>query len=191
MSSARPPIRVLLQAHFRADPRKTTVLALLVVVLIAACVRWWLKSSSPATADASQVAGAVDPSLLPLGHNGDESAQAVLPPREPVDLPARQELSRDPFAIDLEAFPWAATGEPTDNALPAVDMTEERIRAAAAQLVLQMILHDDSPLACISGRIVRPGQKIDGFVVSRIDQAQVVLHRQGVEITLDLNWEAD
>jgi hypothetical protein len=40
--------------------------------------------------------------------------------------------------------------------------------------------------ALISGRVVRPGQSVKGFVLKKIMSRQVVLVRNGVELRLEM-----
>lgn len=56
-----------------------------------------------------------------------------------------------------------------------------RINADLESLVLQSTITGPVPLAHISGRLVRPGDHVDGFSVVRIDDRRVTLERSGIE----------
>ncbi len=181
----------VLRAHLRADPRKTGVLIVLVVVMAIVFARLYLKSSVPNEANASDGGGAVP------SREGDTSGATDVTEREPATTPKRvvipghlpTELARNPFAVRLDRFPLA--GGPTEPiSTPSAEVVEggpdEDIREAANELALQSTICGGFPLACINGQVVSQGQEIAGFVVKSIEPTRVVLWRGGTAVALNL-----
>jgi len=188
MSVSRRGKWATIQAHLRADPRKTGALAVLIVAMVIMYVRVFWKSSSPEDAEASAAAVVEeqqDPQTAPVPAG---LATGVSVPRVTLAQPLPRELTRNPFAVDLERFPPAegpddSSEEPPE---PAGGDPGEAIREAAGELVLQSTIYSDQPLACISGQVLRRGQEIAGFVVKSIEPTRVVLWRDGTEVVLNL-----
>ncbi len=189
MSSLRPSAWAVVNAHLRADPRKTGVLAVLFVVLAMVVGRLWLGSGGAAEAEAQagSQAAAGTANATPPGSGVPNAAR--IRARAKVSVPAAPATQRaDPFAVDADVFPRTRSDpdeEPGPEAPPTGGRADE-IRAAAASLHLQSTLSGASPLACISGRVVQPGDRIDGFVVESIAPGNVVLRRDGVRVMLQL-----
>lgn len=185
MSRAKPPILVVLKAHFRANRRKTGILAVLAVVMMVVYGRMFFKSGGPSPAGASVVVA--DPAPANTSTSAG-SRPAKVTPRVTLSDPVPAGVSRDPFVVDLDKFARA----PGESAIPAqtIEIVEgdphAEIRAAADELELQAISYGESPLACISGQLVLPGQEIAGFVVSSVEPMRVVLRRGSIEVALNL-----
>ena len=190
MSSSKPPIWLVLRAHFRADARKTGILVALAVVMVVVYARLYHKSGSPKEADAAvePVASAV--TAPPTGTLGATDKPRGTRPRVSLAEPLSTQLARNPFAIELDQFPLAegfvesSSPEPTD--LKGWDPDED-IREALRELILQSTICGAWPLACINGQFVRPGEEVAGFVVKRVEPTRVVLRRGNIEAALDLN----
>jgi len=58
--------------------------------------------------------------------------------------------------------------------------------AAAAELVLESTIVGPAPLASIGGRVVRPGDEIDGFVLERVEPTRVMRRRHEIRVILPL-----
>lgn len=178
MKTGRCGIGVLLAAHFRADPRKTALLIMLVVVMLVVYVRMFVKGVSVGAA----VAGAEPSVVLPPAGPGRPAV--THPDRLPLpEMPAR-ELQGDPFAVDLERYPPAPQGKKDDAGAVVSGHTDDSVREQAESLALQSTLCGPAPIACISGQFLRPGQQINGFVLQRVEPTRVILQREGVQVTL-------
>ncbi len=186
MGSGRPPIRVLIRAHLQADPKKTAVLVLLAVVMVIVYVRMFSSSETP------QVAVAADPALVVPAAAASGAAQNQAPQASPrvartlLPQPAIRELARDPFVVPslyAQATPASTDEEPSGLTGPAL---EREIRTGAEQLVLQSTISGRVPLATINGRVLSPGDEIEGFVLEQIEPTSVVIRRAGVRVKLPL-----
>ncbi len=176
MSTGRPPVWVVFQAHLRADPRKTALLAILALVMVGLYGRWLLGSKGLQPADAAAT-------MTPVAIIGTgETTGVVVPPAVRLSRPLVRTIDHDPFAIDLEAYPRVA-GSVVATAANATGGVAE-IRGSAGALVLQSTLCGPSPAACVNGKVIRLGEEIEGFVVERIEPDRVVVSRENVRLTL-------
>ncbi len=185
MRIAKPPLRVLLAAHLRADPRKSAVLVVLTLVLAVLYVRWLWPGAGP-----EQIEAAGIPAASPTGGQSPSragpGAAGPTPPRMLISTPLVRELTGDPFALDLQRYP-AGREEPADRSQPpAPVMFEDPVEAAARTLTLQSTMCGPAPLACINGEFIKPGQRVNGFVLERVEPTRVVLERDGVKVELYL-----
>ena len=190
MSKAKPPLWIVLRAHFRASPRKTGLLIALAVILVVVYVRLFMTSSSPSEAGAA-VTDAPGPDPTGVNPGGTAHKAGPVAQRVPLSVPVSTRLARNPFVVDPSKFP--ITNSPVDpgpvSATPGEGPTadpNEMIRAAASELTLQAVFYGESPLACINGEVVSPGQEIAGFHVKRIEPTRVVLHQGGIDVALNL-----
>lgn len=179
-SSARPPVWSVVQAHLRAQPRKSAVLAALAIVLVVVSVRTLMRSGMPSTAEAQVVE---DPA------QSDEGAALSAPQpaagRVSLPRPLVRELPLDPFVLNVSQLPGAEPEGSEAVEIITPDAGEE-IRELASSLVLQSTMYGEKPVACINGQLLRPGQQIEGFVVERVSATRVVLKKDGVEVALSL-----
>ena len=186
MGSRRPSVWILIRAHLRGDPKKTAVLVLLSIVMVGVYARLFLSISKGGPQEVS--AADVAPTAVPTVSVDDTppSGARAKKTRVRLDRPLVRKLSRDPFTLgsDFMVDSSSANGQATDEAR-SLDPVQ-RARAAAAALVLESTLCGSMPLAAISGRVVRPGEKIDGFVLERIEPNRVILRRHEVRVVLPL-----
>lgn len=190
MSATKAPIWVVVRAHLRSDVRKTGVLVVLILAMVVVYARLFFKSGGTSTADASTTA--VVPGVPAAGAQTRNAREDHSVPAERMTLsaPLFRKLARDPFAVDLGKFPFAAgAGQRMSDPPLGADAgdREEAIRAAASELVFQGIIYDGhSSIACINGQVVRPGQQIAGFVVKRVEPMRIVLQYEDVQVVLNL-----
>lgn len=184
MGSGRPPVWILIRAHLRRDPKRTAVLVLLAVVMVVVYARLFFTGDSPQEASAADRAVAVVPPTAAAG--GSNSATGPAEARVKLDRPLFRRLSRDPFTLGsghLVDTP-GVNGRSTSEA-PGLDPTQQA-QDAAAEFVLESTIVGPEPLASISGRVVRPGDEIDGFVLERVEPTKVVLRRHEIRVILQL-----
>lgn len=111
----------------------------------------------------------------------------------PVDTPA-DELADIPTSVFTTRYRApqpvaAATSPPPPPDDPADRETKlrDRLRAEArATLRVQAVLLGNPGLATINGRILRPGDSINGYRLDRVHSNGVTLFRDGVSISLML-----
>ena len=184
MGSGRPPVWILIRAHLRRHPNKTAVLVLLAVVMVVVYARLFLTTDGPQEAVAADRAVAASPPAAGVGVSASRTGPAEA--RVRLDRPLIRKLGRNPFALgsDRSADPSSADGSSTSEA-PSLDPAQQ-VRDAAAKLVLESTICGSAPLASISGRVVRPGDEIEGFVLERVEPTKVVLRRHEIRVILPL-----
>ena len=184
MGSGRPPVWILIRAHLRGAPKKTAVLIVLTAVLVIVYVRLFLTTDSPQEASAADQSVAVVPPTAVANASAFEDGPVEA--RTKLDRSLTRRLSRNPFTLGSSQLVDVSSND-SGSAIesPGLDLVE-RIYAAAAELVLESTIVGSAPLASISGRGVRPGDEIDGFVLERVEQTQVVLRQQEIRVVLPL-----
>lgn len=181
MAIKRPPVAVLIAAHIQAQPRKAAVLGVLFVVMVGIYARNYVWSTGPRRADAHSRADIEGLAERAAGNVRQR------PERVSIDLPERRELRRDPFRIDLSRYPTHQPALQHDAREAIADSLDtDAIRAKAEGLTLQSILWQDNgnAVACIAGRMVRPGDSIEGFTVRRVEPTRVLLEKDGCRLVL-------
>jgi len=184
MGNRRPPVWILFWAQLRGDPKKTAVLIVLAIVFAGVYTRLFFRKGSPQEASAADLAVAIVPptavAVAPAARVTPTETRVCL------DRPLVRTLSRDPFAIGSDPIEDAsdANGQATDDGFSPDPV--QRAKAAAAQLVLESTMVGSAPLAAINGRVVRPGETIDGFVLERIEPTNVILRRHDIRVVLPL-----
>lgn len=174
MSARRPPLRVVLKEQLRADPRKTAVLALLTVIMVTMYGRWMLRSKPVGAGPARALA--LPTMVMP------DSAAITVPPALRLSRPLLRQVDRDPFAFDPGAYPLIAGTAPSAD-VPSMSVPGD-VDSLPTGLVLQSTLCGPSATACVNGKVVRPGDEIEGFVLERIAPDHVVVQRNNVRLTL-------
>ncbi len=164
----------------KKDPKKLCLMLGLGAVMMLLWGRLLLKQI-PRTAVAT-------PSLAVV--EVDSSATAKLSYRTPstlyVNLPT--EPARDLFAFDSTDYP-KLTGK-TDNAEklalePADEKIEDKeLQELSRNLVLESTVTGPRSCAIINGRIMQPGQTINGMTLRTVQSRQVVLEYRGRWIRL-------
>jgi hypothetical protein len=169
-----------------ADRRKTGALLGLTVVLAVIVVRQLPSGGEPSSAAAASNNAVASDGVIPAVPAGSAGQPAE---RVALTEPLSHDLIRDPFKADPSLLPPGGTGARGAGGGEVSGMPADPTSAPqdpAAGLVLQSTIYGDAPLACINGQVVRPNEKIAGFVVERIEGSRVVLGRDGVQLILRL-----
>jgi hypothetical protein len=190
-----------IQAAVRSDPRRSTLLMVLVVVLIGLWARLFL-NSHPSEASAAHEAvvaaglAADNPADLP-GHRAQTGLSLADWARQPVNRP----LSRNFFTVPYDSYPrdpsHPQTDQHTDNtsaksASSQADQIRERqilvenVREQAANLSLDGIVMGPNPKASVNGELLGVGQNIGatGFRIVSIEPRRIFVELNGVRIDL-------
>ncbi|MEX1016467.1 MAG: hypothetical protein WD534_09760 [Phycisphaeraceae bacterium] len=174
--------------RFKHD-RKLAIMAGLLVVALLLWGRLLLQSPLPQTATATaNVAARAQPATpLPALEVGPQ-ARAVVQ----VDLP--DYLTRDLFNFPAEEHAWAvpknvepeANEEKSEPQRSDDQLRSATVRKAAEDLQLRSVMMGESPSAVINGRVLRPGQQIQGFTLLEVSERHVLLERHGVIVRLKM-----
>jgi hypothetical protein len=161
-----------------ANQKKLSALLLLVAVglLLWGRLLWTQQVPRVVMAHPEEASG------LAPGSEGSAPANAPAPRATVyVDLPT--DLARDLFAA-AEA-PAPLTPEP-DKSGPQVADDNQQTTPTAKGLVLQTTILGTPPRALINGRLLVPGDRINGFTLRRILRREVVLEMNGIEVRLGM-----
>lgn len=183
----------------RVDPKKTTLMSVLAVVLVVMIARMTLSGAHPAAALASLVQPnrvALTPKAVTTNRNAAALARWLNQPAQPI--------SRNLFATRLDFFPtdntsvaqnsasgdfWSQLGKSIAQATDEENKREnlkESFRQQAGKLRLQSTMAGAQPRAMLNGKLVSEGNEVEGFRVIRIDTRRVVLERQGFRFELTM-----
>jgi hypothetical protein len=190
-----------LAKEFGRDPKKTTILAVLLIVGVVFGLRT-INKQSPSSAEA----GGLGDMAIFSGESA--SAGPVVPFRdfasseEPKDLNLASmnlEVTRDLFSFDASHFERIVKDDPVvDRPDETPDMQgpevgeSERIAAIhqlATELDLQSTMASDRPAAMINGKVLGVGDRINGFRIVQISTGQCVVEQDGVRISLQMTQE--
>lgn len=153
-----------LKANFRASPAKSAALGILALVLVVMQVRHFAGRPAPAQAGAVNWAALRDDPLK-------ETTAKARTPRP--DL--HRTLLRNPFAAADDGIWGEGEGD--------------RKAKEDAPLTLQFTMCDqtnESSWAVISGVVVKPGARVDGYEVVDIGRRRAVLRRGADELVLKM-----
>jgi hypothetical protein len=168
----------------KRDKKRAALLGVLVLVAGIVIARQFL-SQTPQPASAASVSQAYQP--RPAVQADATGAPKVAKPFVRVD----KKISRDIFAPNTDYFPVEAapvpqkivTSAPTTQEATSV---ETMVRNLAQSLQLQSTMLGDQPTAIINGRVLKAGDSLKQFKVVSISTDQVVLERNGIEVTLEM-----
>jgi len=179
-----------LKRQILADKKKLSLMASLLAVMLLLWGRLLLKQV-PRTAIA-------EPSIAPAAavdtvEKSDEPVTYAPAPPVRVNLPSV--VKRDLFRFDKDRYPQSESEQAvTDPGKSAADSSErdkqrliEDIRRWVDTLVYQGAILGETPRAMINSRIYSRGDKINGFVITKVMARQVVFERDGIEITLPMS----
>jgi len=201
--------KLVIQA--KADPKKASILGVLTVIMIFSWYRMAGDDSSsggPARASASvtpvRAGGAVLPdNLRAPSSTTSATVQALLEwQRRPI-----APLSRNLFVINYDFFPQdGSTPAPlhvqqgdgfwdhiAKSMTARADQKRERevlvenLRGQALQLKLQSTVLGASPKALVNGQLVRVGDVVASFRVTKIEARRIVVEREGIKLEVRSN----
>lgn len=179
-----------------ADPKKTTLMSALAIVLLVVLCRLALNGGKPSAALAAFVQPAKNGSITKQVPTNKNAAALVRWLAEPP-----RKLSRNLFATRLDYFPtdntsvansasadfWSQLGKSITQATDEENKREnlkESFRQQAGKLRLQSTMAGAQPRAILNGKLLSEGSEIEGFRVIKIEARRVVLERQGLRFEL-------
>jgi len=187
-----------LAKEFGRDPKKTTMLAVLLLVGVIFGLRM-LKKQSPSSAEGGTLAG------MEI-FTGDSAPQGPTIPfrgfedsHEPKDLDIESmnlEVTRDLFSFDASYFQRIPRAEPDPDGpddthvtrVPAVSEAERiaTVNDQAGVLALQSTMASNRPVAMINGKVLGVGDRIEGFDIVHISTGRCVVEKDGVQVSLQM-----
>jgi hypothetical protein len=191
----------------KADPKKASVLGVLLVVMVVMWFRLFGGSSAGPAAAAATVSGARASfgtvGELPRSNNRPGSLQSF---QEWAAAPVAP-LSRNLFAINYDFFPQDGSkpqplrtfhgngfwDQVAKSMTVRADQKRERevllenLRLQAAQLKVQSTVMSATPKALINGELVGVGDVVASFRVSKIEPRRIVVEREGIKLELRFN----
>jgi hypothetical protein len=194
-SKASPAIKQRLRAALLRDPKKSSMMAGLAIIILIMVAR--MGSNGPPAATASflrrSVAATSDlqsPAPMAVSNN------AVL---EWLAQPHRQ-VERNLFAIKLDHYARAGSHgesvdspeEPEKSPTDATDQERERqillenLQSQAAKLKLQTTVMGSVATALVNGELVKVGDTVAGFKVVRIEARRVSVEQDGVVLEIEM-----
>jgi len=189
----------------RQDPKKATILAVLLAVLGGL----WLKmvlSGAPKSAAAMTVPQPVAP-VIPDSNNKPKSSDSMGLLRDWVGEPLPPGVSRNLFAVQLDYYPMDAAhvvhdsrtvDDPTfwEKLAKSIDAQAEEqhkrenliqnLRQQAGQMQLTSTVMGPRPKAMINGSMVGEGEVVAQFRVLRIEARSVVVEREGIKLEIPM-----
>lgn len=180
-------------AAVKADPKKSVVLAVLVVVLGIFWVRAISSVAGPSKASAASLAPAASTAATPAPVVVIPRAYQLL--RDWAKGPI-EPMSRNLFYINYDAFPSDGSGkgkqkmaEKSDPSSSDYQNRRQKVAAfikAAEDLRLQSILMGQEPKALLEGRLVREGDVVANFRVLKIESRSVIIEREDIRLEIKL-----
>ncbi len=175
-----------------ADKRKVALMMSLLAVAMLLWGRLLLKDvPRSAVADPDENASA---STQPDTNSAAPTDNVRL---EVVQVRGLAPVERELFAFDTQAYPRIAKPQakldvdPKSGVHPTDEMMQQQaermaVYAAARGLTLQSTLLGTRNRAMINGVLLEPGDTILGFELKSVGDRQVVLARDGVQVTLEM-----
>lgn len=129
--------------------------------------------------------------LSPIAQGPEPQADNPLRERPRVEVRLRREIDRDLFAVPEDAYRKVReiSSPPVQKSPPQTSDEEIRaaqMREALKRLRLESTVLGQRPLALISGRSVRPGEKIEGFTLLEVRSRSVILRMHGLTVELEI-----
>ena len=186
-----------LMQQAKADPKKATILGVLLLIMTVVIVK--STSSSPsATAGSTNIPRSLNTTDIPKpANNKPGSGDALMIwARGPIP-PA---LSRNLFVVNYDCFPqdgtkpvfvrvshgdgfWDQLAKSMASRADQINERQvllEKYQAEVAKMKLQSTMMGASPKALINGELVGVGDVVASFRVSKIEARIVVLEREGI-----------
>jgi hypothetical protein len=206
-----PPFVDKLVRQAKADPKKASILGVLVLVMLVLWLRMMVSGGAgPSRAAANVTAGARGGEGALASDNyrrpGSRSTPALKALMDWAQRPISP-LSRNPFVINYDYYPQDGT-RPAPPRIPQGDgfwdqlaksmtaradsikehqLLVENLRLQAAQLKVQSTVMGAKPRALINGEFVGEGSIVASFRVSKIEARRIVLEREGIKLEVRFN----
>ena len=169
------------------DKRKLGLVVLLLVVGLLLWGRLILTKDVPRTALA-------DPADVGAeAETAAETTPVAAVVRPVVHLALADRVERDLFQLNPQLFP--PIEDQTDGAVDGLDEEAntsadsriQRVRTEAAEVLsLQSTLQGAEPLALINGELMKVGDQVQGFTVTKIGSRRVTLRKDEVNVHLEM-----
>jgi hypothetical protein len=189
-----PLVQKLRQALLK-DPKRSSVLAGLGVVMLVLWARLLLNGPASATASLIRrsVAAITDsPAPMMRGPSSNPVLDWLAQPKRPVQ--------RNLFAIKLDYYARAAgktassesqddpTKPPADEADQArqQQILLDNLQTQAAKLKLQTTLMGTTPRAMVNGQLVKEGDTVEGFTVVKIAPRKITVQQDGAVLEIEM-----
>jgi hypothetical protein len=213
VANIMPPFVDKLVRQAKADPKKASVLGVLVLVMLVLWVRMMAGGGSgPSRASANITAGSrggdgggvlTSDNYRRPGGRSTPTLKALMDWAQRPIAP----LSRNPFVINYDYYPQDGT-RPALPRAPQGDgfwdqlaksmtaradsikehqMLVENLRLQAAQLKVQSTVMGAKPRALINGEFVGEGSIVASFRVAKIEARRIVLEREGIKLEVRFN----
>jgi hypothetical protein len=183
------------KAALRRDPKRAGIMGALGLVMLILWGRMLL--GGPATVTATSIRRSIAPIT--------DSTTALAKPTGTSPLvewlgKPKQAVSRNLFAIPQVSYSRAGTNGPAPDAEDAVGSAQaaamdakipleillENLKSEAARLKLQGTMIGSAPRAIVNGEILKEGDVIAGFVVTRILPREILLQHEGVLLEISM-----
>jgi hypothetical protein len=187
------PVLEKIKTVLKKDRKRSGLIVGFAVTLLILWARMLMNGPAPATASlARQSESAImnPPETTPRLQASAAVLEWLAKPKQPV--------SRNLFTMHLENYAragdhMAATSADTDLTDNPDDQTDEKcegqillenLRSQASTLKLQTTLMGSSPIAMINGDLLKVGDRVGGFVVTRIEANRVEIQQDGVVLEI-------
>lgn len=196
-----------LVAAIKADPKKTTILIAL-GVLLAVMVSRMLLNSQRGPAASARAAGLPAASAASSAASGAATGARSTPAAAALQKwsdAAVPPISRNLFNVRIEYFPVDGSRTTQSSATEGgfwsrlekslalqADQRDKRenlkanFRAQAAQLKLQSTMPGPQPRALVNGELVGEGSVVAGFRVLKIEARRIEVEREGIKLEIQM-----
>ncbi len=182
--------------QLKAQPKKTAVMCLLIVVLVIILVRAFHKPGTasgmvnplPASEPAAPMNEKKDTGQKVKAENFDSIVFEMIQEKNPADPVFPR---RNIFAVNLNYFPkQSVPSEKGSKEHKPLDPRQFQLNSLQEQVMgfqLQSTMTGPAPTAYIDGNLVREKESYKGFVIRKIQDGKVILEAKGFSFSLFLN----
>ncbi len=204
---ANNPIAKLLEAA-KADPKKASVLTVLVAVLGTMWIRMAATDSGGPRSAAAATASASDNEVASRGQAAGRGAMSTAASAALVEWRSApvSPIVRNLFTVQLDQYAhqggvpapvvsrvedgfWdelaKSLSSQADQSKQRQIQTDNAVRDAG-KLQLQTIVMGASPKAVIHGEMVEEGSVVAGFRVSKIEARRIIIEREGIRLEIPM-----
>lgn len=207
MNSAAQWLNELNKA-LRADPKKSGLLALLLLLLVVLVWRTAFSGGKPSPASAKSAASSIAGPTLPGASSPKQTAarpagvSAAMAQWAEAPVPP---VSRNLFAVRIDYFPvdgsrttpqgsseegfWARLEKSLMLQADQRDKRENLIanfRSQAAKLRLESTIMGPQPMAMVNGQLVAEGSVVASFRVEKIETRRIIVEREGIRLEIQM-----
>jgi hypothetical protein len=197
-----------IQESIKADPKKTGVLSVLVIVLLVVVGRLVLSGGKSLPNSAAAATAAVQANTAKFGtatpapQQQNRTAMAAMQKWALAPVPA---VSRNLFAVKIEYFPvdgsrtlplaqtddgfWQRLEKSMALQADQRDKRENLIanfKDEAAKLRLESTMMGPQPKAMVNGELVGEGSVVANFRIDQIEARRIIVEREGIRLEIDM-----